>query len=438
MDRDYQATQLLSRGEQTNSVGDASRTTALGLEGEKMAAKITTLNGPLQRRLEINYRRNQKQDHTALLDEAGRAFCYDDCSDSYWNPEAFSLLYGTPLWDQASEHQRMVLNQLYWVAYYSQIISAEIATIFFNQTSAAALYAHDGFRTICDMLDLESSQERAHISAFRAVAEQTEQVLLGKRLFSYPMRGPFTETMIFADTNQVKRWWKQLQLQAFGLISACNSFLACQYFTVRGLRTLNGKLVQHQLSRYYQTCRDQENAPIPSKISFYHFMDESFHFNSSTLLSHEVIHCLPKPTRFEALVANLGIRGCQRDHQRFSVAVNGIFWHDPALYSKVHALLRSHIFSMDDADAKAMMQACFTQESEGLHRSYQTHKEAMESYRVYLEPLDYLWSSNRTMAIMRKASIEGYLRTQRKILSRFFQDMVLTRFENTTIGNKQQ
>ena len=316
-----------------------------------------------------------------------------------------------------------MLNQLYWVAYYSQIISAEIATIFFNQTSAAALYAHDGFRTICDMLDLESSQERAHIAAFRAVAEQTEQALLGKRLFSYPMRGPFTETMICADTNRLKRWWKQLQLHAFGLISASNSFLACQYFTVRGLRTLNGKLVQHQLSRYYQTADSQENAPIPSKISFYHFMDESFHFNSSTLLSHEVIGCLPKPTRFETLVANLGIRGCQQDHRQFSVAVNGIFWHDPALYSRVYELLRSHLFAMDDTEARTMMQACFTQESDGLHRSYLTHQEATASYRVYLEPLDYVWSDNRAMAIMEKTSIEGYLCTQRRALARFFQSL---------------
>ncbi|ESA35271.1 p-aminobenzoate n-oxygenase [Leptolyngbya sp. Heron Island J] len=386
---------------------------------KQTAPAATALNEPLQRRLEINYRRNQKQDHTQLLDEAGQAFSYDECRDSYWNPEAFSLLYGTPLWDQASDSQKMVLNQLYWVAYYSQIISAEIATIFFNQTSAAALYAHDGFRSICDMLDLESSQERAHISAFRAVAEQTEQALLGKRLFSYPMRGPFTETMIFADTNQLKRWWKQLQLQAFGLISACNSFLACQYFTVRGLRTLNGKLVQHQLSRYYQTHSDQENAPIPSKISFYHFMDESFHFNSSTLLSHEVIQCLPKPTGFEALVANLGIRGCQQDHRQFSVAVNGIFWHDPALYPKVYQLLRSHLFDMDDADAKEMIRVCFTQESEGVYRCYQTHREATAAYQAYLEPLADIWPSNRQMSMMAATSVETYLATQRRALARF-------------------
>lgn len=404
-------------------VKDICKDQTLTEQGKKTASDSQSLDRTLQRRLEINYRRNQRQDHTQLLDKAGQDFCYADCGDSYWNPESFSLLYGTPLWDQASDYQRIVLNQFYWVAYYSQIISAEIATIFFNQTSAAALYAHDGFRTICDMLDLESSQERAHISAFRAVAEQTEQALLGKRLFSYPMRGPFTETMIFADTHQLKRWWKQIQLQAFGLISSSNSFLACQYFTVRGLRTLNGKLIQHQLSRYYQTHVDQDCAPIPAKISFYHFMDESFHFNSSTLLSHEVIRCLPKPTKLETLVANLGIRGCQQDHRQFSVAVNGIFWHDPALYLKVYELLRSHIFAMDDAEARAMMQACFIQESDGLHHSYHTHQEAMASYRAYLEPLDYVWSSNRAMNIMEQASIEQYLYTQRRALPRFFQEL---------------
>ena len=71
-----------------------------------------------------------------------------------------------------------------------------------------------------------------------------------------------------------------------------NTFLACQYFTVRGVRTLNGKLVQHKLSNYYQKHPHPEAAPIPAKVSYYHFMDESFHFNSSTIISHDVITCL--------------------------------------------------------------------------------------------------------------------------------------------------
>ena len=378
---------------------------------------ITTAATPLDRKLQLNYRRNQQQDHTDRLDEAARAFRYDDCRDRYWQAENFSLLYGTPLWEQSSPDQRRLLNHLYWVAYYSQIISAEIATIFFNQTSAAGLYAHEGFRTVCDMLDLESSQERAHIDAFQTVARQVEAELFDEPLFTYPMRGPFTETMIFANTDRIKRWWKQLQLQAFGLLSAGNTFLACQYFTVRGLRTLNGKLIQHQLSRFYQDTLD--TAPIPAQISHYHFMDESFHFNSSTLISHEVIHCLPAPTAFEQQVANLGIRGCQRDHASFSTVINGIFWHDPALYETVYRLLRSPHFDMGDRDVKEMMRLCFTQESEGLYQSCQIHREATVAYQAYLEPLSYVWPSNRHMSIMTVASVETYLATQRRALPRF-------------------
>lgn len=90
---------------------------------------------------------------------------------------------GTPLWEQSRQHQRVILNQLYWVAYYSQIVSAEIATIFFNQTSAAGLYAQEDFRLICDTLDLESSQERSHINAFRTIAKQVEQALYEELIF---------------------------------------------------------------------------------------------------------------------------------------------------------------------------------------------------------------------------------------------------------------
>ena len=375
------------------------------------------------RQLQINYARNQQQDHTALMDKAAQNFHYENCRDDYWNPEEFSLLYGTPLWAQASQSQRVILNQLYWVAYYSQIISAEIATIFFNQTSATGLYAHEGFRLVCDMLDLESSQERAHIHAFRTISSQVEQALFEQPIFTYPMRGPFTETMVYPDTNALKTWWKKLQLQYFGLISANNAFLACQYFTVRGVRTLNGKLVQHKLSQYYQKHPDPDTAPIPAQISYYHFLDESFHFNSSTILSHDVVTCLASPTPFESLVANLGLQGCQRDHYHFSVAINGIFWYDPALYSKIYQVLRSPIFSMGHADAKVMMRRCFTEESEGLHRSYQTHQEAMESYKVYVEKIGYLWKSNREMSGMASNSVARYLATQQRALQIFEQQI---------------
>ena len=88
------------------------------------------------------------------------------------------------------------------------------------------------------------------------------------------MRTPFQKTMLYSDLNAFQQWWRKWQLQAFTAISSNSAFIGCQYFTVRGLRTLNGKIVQHQLSRFYTEHPDKENSPIPSKISYYHFIDE--------------------------------------------------------------------------------------------------------------------------------------------------------------------
>lgn len=372
------------------------------------------------RKLDLNYRKNRAQDNTAAMDQLAREFCYADCQNDYWNPPQFSLLYGTPLWDAASESQRIKLNQLYWVAYYSQIVSAEIATIFFNQTSAAGLYSIEDFRLVCDTLDLESAQERAHINAFKKVGEDFEQAVFGERLFTYSMRGPFVETMIHHQTSRIKQFWRRIQLHAYAGLSSDNAFIGCQYFTVRGVRTLNGKLIQHQLSQFYSKHANKAAAPIPSRISYCHFLDESFHFNSSTIISHDVLRALAPPTRFERWVANLTLRGTQRDHFHFSTAINGLFWYDPALYGKIYKILRSPIFAMSREQAKAMMWDCFTNESEGLHESARSREIAMNSYKEYLAGIDHVDGTNKEMRLMANNSIARHLATNQRALKKFF------------------
>ncbi|HXG65456.1 MAG TPA: P-aminobenzoate N-oxygenase AurF [Blastocatellia bacterium] len=372
------------------------------------------------RKLELNYRKNKAQDNTPAIDRLAAEFRYEDCKDEYWNPENFSLLYGTALWEQADSTQRVKLNQMYWVAYYSQIISAEIATIFFNQTSAAGLYALEDFRIVCDTLDLESAQERAHISAFKTVGEAFELAVFGERIFTYPMRGPFVETMIHHNTNRVKEFWRRLQLHGFAVLSSGNAFIGCQYFAVRGVRTLNGKLIQHKLSQFYSKNPDKDNAPIPAKISYCHFLDESFHFNSSTVISHDVLNSLPAPTKFEKWVANQGLRGTQKDHYHFSTAINGLFWYDPALYARIYRVLRSQVFGMDDRQAREMMWKCFAEDSEGLRLSAQSRQTAMNSYKEYLSDLNYVDAVNKEMAIMDRNSVEKHLATNRRALKKFF------------------
>jgi hypothetical protein len=371
------------------------------------------------KKIDLNYKRNRAQDNTDTLDELARSFDYESAAQEYWNPEEFSLLWGTPLWDQASAGERRVLNHLYWVAYYAQIISAEIATIYFNQTSAAALYSVDEFATTCRMLDMESFQERAHINSFRLVGERTEQELFGEPIFLYPMKTPYSETMIYQNTNALTRMMKSWLLKSFSLLSSSNVFIGCQYFTVRGLRTLNGKLVQHKLSQYYQNHPNKETAPIPAKISYHHFLDESYHFNSSTIISQDLVHLVPQPTPFEKWVVNQGVQGCQRDHFHFNSAVNGIFWYEPAMFDDVYKILRSKVFGMDHKAACQMMELCFGKENEGMQRSYQLHQEAALSYESYVADLDFLNEKSRSMTLMKSSTLENHLTTNRHALKRF-------------------
>lgn len=366
------------------------------------------------KRIEIALKRSKELDQTAMMDQAAKDFNYETCKNEMWNPEKFSLLYKTWIWEQASPEQRVKLNQMFWVAYYSQIISAEIATIFFNQTSAGALYGMEDFRVVCDTLDLESAQERAHIHAFKTVSEKFEQENFGERIFTYPMRTPFEKTMLFSDLNEFKQWWRKWQLRSFTMISSNSPFIGCQYFTVRGLRTLNGKIVQHQLSRFYSEHPDKENAPVPSKISYYHFIDESFHFNTSTVVSHDVINSLPKPTKLESLIGNMALRGCQMDHYNFSTAINGIFWYDPAMYQTIYKIMRSKIFNMNHNDAVEAVRKAFCQESEGMLASHKTHRESVDSYKAYLHDFQYINRENKELALMASNNLEKHLRTNQK------------------------
>lgn len=376
-------------------------------------------DSPTCRRLEVNLRRNVEQDHTALIDACAAAFCYEDCRHEYWNPEQYSLLWGTLLWEQASAAQRIVLNQLYWVAYYAQIVSAEIATIFLNQVAAAGMYSFEDFRLVCDNLDVETKQERAHISAFKKVGEEVEHTLFGKRVFTYPMRSLHEHTMVFADTSAARTFWRKLQLQAFMLLSTSNAFLGSQYLLIRGLRTLNGKLVQHQLGQFYRNHPDQARAPVPSAISWYHFLDESFHFHTSRVVGLDVPRSLPSPTAFERWIVNRGVAGCQRDHFNISVVVNGIFWYDPATFPAIYTLLRSAVFGMEHEQAMQMLSACFTRESDGLLAAAKTHRTAADSYCAFIEPVKYLDGRNKEMRTMRSNSVGRHLGHNRQALARF-------------------
>ncbi|HBB32529.1 MAG TPA: hypothetical protein DDZ80_14055 [Cyanobacteria bacterium UBA8803] len=128
---------------------------------------------------DINYRRNTESDYTERIEELDQHFDYSSNSDYYWSEPELSLLYGTPLYDQASPSQKKALNHLYWVTQYNQTAATEANAVLYNQVTAGVFKNLGGYETLCQELELETAQERHHIHAFHMMGYKTKKALLG-------------------------------------------------------------------------------------------------------------------------------------------------------------------------------------------------------------------------------------------------------------------
>ena len=128
---------------------------------------------------DINYRRNTESDYTEKIEQLDQNFDYSSNSDDYWSEPELSLLYGTPLYEQASLSQKKALNHLYWATQYNQTAATEANAVLYNQVTAGVFETLGGYETLCQELDLETAQERHHIHAFHMMGYQTKRALLG-------------------------------------------------------------------------------------------------------------------------------------------------------------------------------------------------------------------------------------------------------------------
>ncbi|MCU0568043.1 MAG: hypothetical protein MUF49_15770 [Oculatellaceae cyanobacterium Prado106] len=133
---------------------------------------------------EINYRRNTESDYTERMEALDRAFDYERDRHHVWGEPELSLLYGTPLYEQASESQKLALNHLYWATQYNQTAATEANTVLYNQVTTGVFAAMGGYDTLCKELDLETEQERHHIHAFHTIGYKTKKALLGQAGFT--------------------------------------------------------------------------------------------------------------------------------------------------------------------------------------------------------------------------------------------------------------
>lgn len=394
----------------------------LPIHSEKMSSAKSTevANQKNLKLIEVNYRRNIASDYTDQMEKLKRSFQYQDNSNHYWVRPEFSLLYGSPFYESASESQKIALNHLYWICFYNYSIGGEVATMMFNQLTCGAFYPLGGFETVCRELDVETSQERTHVEAFRQIGRATEMALMGEIIFERPIPNYVDAALVHPQQGGGNSLLQRLATRGYYYRMSRSPFVASQYYTVRGLRNIQLKVKEYQHSQYCLELQ-QQNAfvPAPTAVSHFHYLDEAFHTATSQLLSHDLYQEFGQPSRFEQFLANMGVMRVQRTLNHLSSAVPGIFSMDSDYMPLVYKMLQTPLFGLAAPEALNVVKQAFCQEHEGFHVAAKYHQRALSDNQKYVEGLDYLWPVNRELKVMSTASIPKALRNNVVSFQRF-------------------
>ena len=144
-----------------------------------------------QKFLERNYTNNLKSDYTEVIQDIHQNFDYKKNSQHYWSEPELSLLYGTPLYEQCSQSQKIALNHLYWYASYKSVADSETEATRYNLITAGSfLYQSDDYQSLADMLEHETDQEYVHIRTFYKVGYQVYKNLITPDKNNTPIQTP--------------------------------------------------------------------------------------------------------------------------------------------------------------------------------------------------------------------------------------------------------
>lgn len=312
---------------------------------------------------------NKASNYTEKIRDLGNEFQYSENSKHYWCDPELSLLYGTPLYDDCSESQKLALNHLYWVGNYNHTAVSEATTSIYNMVTNGVFRAVGGHDELCDELDFETKQESYHIRTFQKVGFKTKTALVGrtilgnslsnklqisnekkrlKSLIPQPVwsyfvsdrgRSPFSlhrdkalisvAKLMLRDKKKyysdylrgLQEKGKQIPVPSDGLGGriagrywlkfftvnwGISPFMACQYYSLR--YTANAILKNQELPyvRYYRELeRKDEFIPTPTAISNFHLLDEAFHTTISQTLARDVYRDFPKPTAYEKFISGI-------------------------------------------------------------------------------------------------------------------------------------
>jgi hypothetical protein len=327
--------------------------------------------------IEKTFNNNSDSDYTEKLAELGNEFNYASNSDYYWGDRDLSLLYGTPLYDAASERQKLALNHLYWVGNYNHTAVSEATTSIYNMVTTGVFRAVGGYDTLCRELEFETEQESYHIRTFQKIGFKSKMAIVGKTilgnshygkseqdnsnnwfksLIPEPVQGYFTSNkgsspfsrdrdkalsaiakMMLRDKQQYySQYLQDLEakgepipapsdglggriaprywLQFFTLHWGMSPFMACQYYSLRYTANAILKNQEYPYVRYFRELEQKgEHIPTPTAVSYYHLLDEAFHTTISQTIARDMYKDFPAPTAYEKFISGAIVAQMQRN-----------------------------------------------------------------------------------------------------------------------------
>lgn len=370
--------------------------------------------------IEKTYQNNTDSDYTEKIEQLEKNFDYSIEKDYYWSEPELSFLYGTPLYDQASDYQKRILNHLYWIGQYNLVAASEKSTIFFNQVTANVFFALKGFDSLCHELDLETNQERYHIHAFENIDRIVQEDIFGDPdvgTDQYRKR-----TLDILRDGVARYMGSDLSLKFLSLNWGSSPFLASQYYCARYIANISLKTYEAGRALY---CRKLESSgahiPAPTAISRYHLLDESFHTTISQLLGKELYKEFAQPSLYEKFLMNIVIYNYQRvGMSGLSGLSPGAHMSDELFIPVLYSVLRSPVFGMSSPEALGWIEKCTCTEHEGFQISLKYVTRLLNDLRRFFSDIDYFWPVNKEWSIMAAGhSIPKALKNNRQAFNKF-------------------
>jgi hypothetical protein len=383
------------------------------------ASKETRKNNHNHRQIEKVYQSNKSSNYTEKMEELYKSFSYHENSEHNWTYPEFSLLYGSPIYEVASESQKRALNHLYWVSFYNYVMGGEITTMVCNQICCGAFYHLGDYEVVCHELDIETSQERVHVEAFRHIGRLTELALFDKTIFERPMPS-YLDGSLTEPQKQGRSFLSRLPVMFVHARIGNSPFLATQYFVARGLRNIQAKVKEYQHSLYgRERSKQGEFVCAPTLVSHNHCFDEGYHTTTSKFIGHEMRKDFGKPDALDVFLANGMIKEVQYSMDELSCAVPGIFANDAQYIPFVYEMLRSSLFGLSHQEALLLIEKSFCQEHEGFQVAAKYHHRALTQNLEFVADLEYLNSYNRELRVMASASIDKAIKNNIAAFQRF-------------------